>query len=86
MTIVEEIEEVAEGMAESPVKRKTNRFSEGQCNWLGTPLQEETARLIKCAIAGCVGAKYTLTEEPHNFREVMIGGKVVTTKGDGWYI
>ena len=85
MTIVEEIEDVAEGMTEAPKKKGPTKFSSGH-DWYDSLQHRTQADLIKCAIAGCIGAKYTLTGEPYNFKEVSIGGKVVTTKGEGWYI
>ena len=89
MTITEEIEEVAAGTVEVVTSKdmKPSKFSSGHDNWdKSKTFGSERDKQIKCAIAGCVGAKYTLTDEPHNFKEVAIGGQVVTTKGGGWYI
>lgn len=82
MSIAGEIEEVAEGMVEAPDRGtfKQKQFSSGQDNWLGTPVQEETTKLIKCAKAGCPGAKMTLMDEPFNIRELILDGQVIIQK------
>ena len=89
MTVMEEVEELAETTVEIPVDRKNfkvKKFVSGADDHRGLPHQEEVAKLMGCAIAGCIGAKYTLTDNRHGFREVTVGGKVVTTRGDGYFI
>lgn len=89
---MEEISELEETAVEIEVERKNfkmKKFVSGVDDHRLLPSQEEISRLVECAIAGCIGAKYTLTDPTkrgYGFREVSVGGKVVTTKGDGWFV
>ena len=79
MTITEEIEEVAEGMAEVPDRSKftPNKFSSGQGQWYNTEVFSQRERFVRCAKTGCIGAKQTLRGEPFNVTELILGGRVV---------
>lgn len=79
MTIGEEIDEVAGNTVEAPDRKKMEhkKFSSGQNGWLGTDFQERCAGLERCAIAGCIGAKYTLMAEPFNVKALVRDGRKI---------
>lgn len=78
MSIMEEIEDINVGVTEPEEKDlKSRKFVSGNDNWAHTERVMDRGRFVKCAKAGCIGAKQTLIDEYDVKVLVLDGQKII---------